>query len=174
MSAVRQVKGMKAIVLYSTRFGTTERVARSFESGLRDAGIATACANTQDVAPEALNQYDLICVGAPTEMFSASKPMKEFLDSIKDVDLSGKLGYAFDTKLDSRVSGSAAKYIEHALDDKGMRLVARRESAIVTNTKYSGKITGAILREGEEQRFAQLGLLVGNAAAEESAKLASR
>jgi flavodoxin len=164
---------MNAVVVFSSRFGTTEKIARSLERGLREANAQTTCTDVRSVAPESLKSCDLVCIGGPTEMFGASKPMKEFLKDTKGTDLSGKLGFAFDTKLDSRMSGSAAKYIEHALDDLGVRIIAPRESALVTNQKTKGQITGATLKEGEEGRFEKLGLLLGAMTAEEMAKLSS-
>jgi flavodoxin len=152
---------IKAIVIFDTRYGNTEKIARSFEAGLKEAGIQSVCVNARDVAIDSLKQYDLICVGAPTEGFTASKPMKEFLGKLKSTDLSGKYGFAFDTKLDWRFSGSAAKFIEKELSNLSLRIVAPRESAIVSALKERGAITGARLKEGEEERFKQVGLQVG-------------
>jgi len=164
---------MSAAVLFSTRYGTTEKVARAFETGLREAGMQTVCMNTQQVAPESLKQYDLICVGGPTEVFGATSAIKEFLKSASATDLEGKFGFAFDTKLDSHMSGSAAKYIEHSLDDQGLHMVAHRESAIVTTKKEGGKTVGAELRAGEEERFVQLGTDIGTKTAEAKALIGS-
>jgi flavodoxin len=100
---------MRACVVFDTRYGNAEKIARSFETGLKEAGIQTICVNAKDVAVDSLMQYDLICVGAPTEAFSASKSMKEFLGKLKSIGPTGKYGFAFETKLDSRFSGSAAK-----------------------------------------------------------------
>jgi len=61
------------------------------------------------------------------------------------------------------MSGSAAKFIEHALDDWGLHVIAERQSAIVTSRKDGGKIVGADLREGEEKRFEELGAKIGKA-----------
>jgi flavodoxin len=160
MAVKATAKGMTAAVFFSTRYGTTERVAKAIETGLTEAGMQTVCMNTQQVAPESLKQYDLICVGGPTEIFGATKPIKEFLRATAATDLEGKFGFAFDTKLDSRMSGSAAKYIEHALDDQGVHVVAHRESAIVRSRKEGGRIVGADLIDGEEERFVQLGVRV--------------
>lgn len=99
-------KGMSAAVLFSTRYGTTEKVARAFETGLNEAGMRTVCLNTHEVAPESLKQYDLICLGGPTEVFGATKTIKEFLKAAAGTDLEGKFGFAFDTKLDSHMSGA--------------------------------------------------------------------
>lgn len=150
--------------MFATRFGTTEVVARAFERGLRGAGMETLCARTGDVNPGSLNDWDLICLGGPTEVFTATKEVKGFLKSMGGFDMGGKFGFAFDTKLASRMSGSAAKYIEHALDDRGLRVIADRQSAIVTSRRDGGKIVGAYLREGEEERFEELGIRIGKAA----------
>jgi flavodoxin len=156
---------MKACVIFDTRYGNTEKTAKSFETGLKEAGIQTICVNAKDVAVDSLMQYDLICVGAPTEAFTASKPMKEFLAKLKSIDLSGKCGFAFDTRLDSRFFGSAAKFIEKELSNKGLQIIAPCESALVFSLKERGAVTGARLKEGEEKRFEQIGIQVGTAVA---------
>ena len=152
---------MSACVIFDTRYGNTEKIARSFETGLGESGIQTVCVNARDVAVDSLMQYDLICVGAPTEAFTASKPMKEFLAKLKSIDLSGKCGFAFDTKLDSRFFGSAAKFIEKELSNKGLQIIVPCESALVFSLKERGAATGARLKEGEEKRFEQIGIQVG-------------
>ena len=154
---------MRACVIFDTRYGNTEKIAKSFETGLKEAGIQTVCVNAKDVVVDSLKQCDLICGGAPTEWLTASKPMKEFLGKLKSVDLYGKYGFAFDTKLDAPLSGSAAKFIEKELKNLGLQVIAPRESAIVLSLKERGAITGARLKEGEEKRFEQVGLQVGAA-----------
>ena len=152
---------MRSCVIFDTRYGNTEKIARSFETGLGEAGIQTVCVNAKDVAVDSLKEYDLICVGAPTEWLTASKPMKQFLGKLKSTDLSGKYGFAFDTKLDAPLSGSAAKFIEKELKSVGLQIIASRESATVFGGK--GKEGSMRLKEGEERRFEQIGLHVGTA-----------
>lgn len=164
---------IKAIVIFDTRYGNTEKIAESLETGLKQAGVQTVCVNTKDVAVDSLQQYDLICVGAPTEAFTASKPMKEFLGRLKNTDLSGNCGFAFDTKLDSRLSGSAAKFIEKELINLNLRIIAPREAAIVFALKERGATTGARLKEGEEKRFEEIGLRVGTMIAQSGAQTVS-
>lgn len=157
---------MRAIVIYYTRFGNTERIAKSLERGLKEAGIQdVVCINAREAIPviDSLKQFDLICIGSPTEGFTAPKPLKEFLGTIKGRDLSGKYGFAFDTRIDSRLSGSAAKLIEKELMSQGLRIIAPRKSAIVFTLKERGSITGARLKEGENKVFEQIGLQIGNA-----------
>ena len=151
----------RAIVVFDTRFANTEKIAKSFEAGLKQAGIQTTCMNQREVSFESLKGYDLICIGAPTEAFSAFKSMKEFLSELKNFDLIGKYGFAFDTKIESRLSGSAAKYIEKELNNLGLQMIAPRESAIVSSQRHGGTITGATLKEGEDLRFEKVGVQVG-------------
>jgi len=148
---------MKSCVIYGSRYGNTEKIAKSLGAGLAAAGIETTCVNQTDARMEELTQYDLICFGTPTEMFSAYKPTKELLDRWSG-DLPGKFGFAFDTKVDSRFSGSAAKLIEKELAKHGLKIIAPRESAIVLTEKG---INGAHLKEGEEARFEQIGRELG-------------
>jgi flavodoxin len=148
---------MRSCVIYGSRYGNTEKIARSLEAGLRAAGVETICVNQTDVKVDALNQYDLLCVGAPTEMFTAYKPTKEFLAALS-VDLPGKYGFAFDTKIGSHFSGSASKLIEKELTGHGLKIIAPRESAIVFTEKG---VSGAHLKEGEEARFEQIGRELG-------------
>jgi flavorubredoxin len=150
---------IKAIIMFDTRYGNTEKIAKSLERGLNQTGIETVCVNTRDVTVDLLKQYDMIGVGAPTQFMTASRPMKKFLGKLKSMNLFGKYGFAFDTKFDSRMSGSAAKFIEEKLKNLGLEIIAPRESAIVFG--MNEKEGGAILKEGEETRFEQIGLRIG-------------
>jgi flavorubredoxin len=145
--------------MFDTRYGNTEKIAKSLERGLNQTGIETVCVNTRDVTVDLLKQYDMIGVGAPTQFMTASRPMKKFLGKLKSMNLFGKYGFAFDTKFDSHMSGSAAKFIEEKLKNLGLEIIAPRESAIVFG--MNEKEGGAILKEGEETRFEQIGLRIG-------------
>jgi flavodoxin len=167
----------RACVIFDTRYGNTEKVARALESGLAQSGIQTNCTSVKDLAIDSLNQYDLICVGGPTHNRTASKSMQAFLDSVADVKLLGKLGFAFDTRRESFLAGSAAKYIEVRLRRQGLDIINPSESAIIVSTgpqrkknefgdkdewkEWKHRNEG--LREGEETRFEQLGAHLGKA-----------
>jgi flavodoxin len=154
----------RAAVIYDSRYGNTEKIARSLEIGLRLAGFETVCTNAKETSSESLKEYDLIAVGAPTEKITASESIKEFLDRLKTdaPDLNGKAGFAFDTKLPYPLTGSAAKYIEKQLNKLGLSIIVSRESALVFYPK-GGKDKDVRLKEGEEKRFEDLGRQVGTA-----------
>jgi flavorubredoxin len=159
--------GLKSIIIYHTRFGNTERIAKSIEMGLKKASGRqdVVCINVTDVMAviDSVKEHDLICIGAPTEGFTAPKPIKQFLRKLKSIDLSGRYGFAFDTKVESRLAGSAAKFIEKELTSQGLQLIAARRSAIVYPVKEMGSISGARLKEGEDKTFEQVGLQLGTA-----------
>jgi len=150
----------KALVFFTSRYCNTEKISRSLTSGLEEAGIETVCANAANVPADSLRQYDLICVGAPTEKLTASQPIKEFLGKLRAIDLSGKFGFAFDTNFHLLLSGSAAKHIKKELERQGLQIIAPRESAVVFIPK-GGKECDVRLKEGEEKRFEDAGRHVG-------------
>jgi len=154
---------LKACVVFDSRYGNTEKIARSLESGIRGSGIETECLSSRDVKLERLRECDLVCVGAPTEAFTASKPIKDFIAKLEWVELSGKYAFAFDTRLDWRMPGSAAKFIEKRLERSGLLILAPRESAVVSTSRGRDGTKVTTLKEGEEQRFQQIGEQVGSA-----------
>lgn len=102
----------KALIIYDTKFGNTEKVARVLAEGMKKHGVNVDCIKIGEVNISKLGDYDLLAVGGPTHMLGLSKPMKGFLQKLEDVNISGKRAFAFDTKLKSRFAGSAGKRIE--------------------------------------------------------------
>ncbi|MDA4124359.1 MAG: flavodoxin family protein [Thaumarchaeota archaeon] len=154
-SNLQRTESKTAIVVYYTQFGNTEKIARSLTAGLDKAGAKTTCVSTAGVRPDSLKDFDIIVLGAPTQAFSAAKPMKEFIESLGRVEgLSGKSFFAFDTKLPSHFSGSAAKYIESQLERMGLRVALPRSSAIGRGGEFK-------LDQGEEERFEKIGIELG-------------
>ena len=153
---------MRAIILFDTLFGNTERIADSLAKGLHETGVEAKVLNIKESNPDDLLGYDLLVLGAPTQYFTASKPLKVFLEQLNGVDLNGMRGFAFDTKLDSRLSGSAAKFIEKKLGGLGVDIIRPRASAIVIGQKAKGDQVGdAVLKEGMEDLFESIGKELG-------------
>lgn len=151
---------MKAIVLFDTIYGNTERIARLLAAGLQESGVEAESVNIKEAQTDALAGYDLLALGAPTQYFTASKPLKAFLERLKGIELKGKKGFAFDTRLDSRLSGSAAKFIEKRLQELGFIIIRPRASALVMCEK-GARPEETILKEGMEERFESIGKELG-------------
>jgi flavorubredoxin len=142
----------KAIVVYDSKFGNTEKIAKAFSEGMRRNGLSVDCTKIDAVNPTKLADYDLLAIGAPTQAFSISGPMKDFLKKLEKVNLKGKDGFAFDTRLGNPLAGSAAKGIEKKLKEFQVTIVRPRASA---NIKTVGGKTG--LEENAEKEFEQIG-----------------
>lgn len=140
----------KAIVVYDSLYGNTEKVARALAQGLESGEIKTDLIQAGEIDVNRLQDYDLVLVGSPTHAWRPSKLVKEFLGRINESALSGKKAFAFDTKLSSRLAGSAAKHIEKALSKQGAEIVRVWMSAIVTGREGP-------LEEGTEKKFKDIG-----------------
>ncbi len=148
----------RGIVVYDSNFGNTERIAKTLALGLREKGAEINCVKIDQVDIEKLSDYDFIAIGGPTHIISASKPMKEFLERLKTVDLRGLKGFSFDTRNESRMNSrkwlmlenSAARVIEGTLRGAKVDIVKPRQSAIVEGREGP-------LHEGMEETFRKIG-----------------
>jgi len=140
---------MKAIVIYDTKFGNTEKIAKALVSGIEEHGIETDCIKVEDVEIDRLAEYELLIIGGPTHNRKASKPMEKFLGTLESVDIRGKRAFAFDTKRERRFAGSAAKNIEKRLKSLGLSIIRPYSSAIVKGRERP-------LEEGMEEMFKQI------------------
>ena len=69
----------KAIIVYDSRFGNTEKVAQSLAKGLETGGISTDLFRASDDLVSKLQEYDALLVGCPTHAWRSSKLVKEFV-----------------------------------------------------------------------------------------------
>jgi NAD(P)H dehydrogenase (quinone) len=88
---------MKALVLYYSRTGVTEKMARTIAQSLQEEGIPVDLFNVTQFPLESLPSYDLIVVGSPTYYGTMAAEVKKFLDeSVRfHGDLEGRIGGAF-------------------------------------------------------------------------------
>jgi menaquinone-dependent protoporphyrinogen IX oxidase len=148
----------RAIVLYHSLHGNTGKVAMSLAKGIEEAGIEVDCLSIGEVDITRLSEYDFVAIGGPTHVIRMSKPMKEFIEKIRSVDLRGKKGFAFDTRIHSRMNkkswggleNSAARRIEGKMKKMRIEIVRSRQSAVVDGTEGP-------LEEGTEEKFHQIG-----------------
>jgi flavorubredoxin len=140
----------KAIVIYDTQFGNTEKIAKALASGIKEQGVQVNCVKVDVVDVDKLAEYDLLAIGGPTTAFGVSKPMKDLLEKLGGVELRGKKGFAFETKVHFIFTGSAAKAIEGKMKGLGVSVVRPYSSAIVKGREGP-------LEEGEEETFKRIG-----------------
>jgi len=147
---------MKALVIYESFFGNTEKVAQAIGDALRNLMEVEVC-RVSEVKPEQLKEINLLIVGSPTRGFMPSPGIKSFIKSIPANRLQGIKAAAFDTRISEddakprvlrflmKLFGYAAEPISKKLRNKGAEIVIAPEGFCVKDTKGP-------LKEGELER----------------------
>lgn len=81
---------MKALVVYHSESGNTQKVAEAIASGL-----GTRAVSIEAVEAQELRGYDLICIGTPVNYCAPTKKVRDFIARMPS--MSGKRGAAFCT-----------------------------------------------------------------------------
>ncbi|MFX0020801.1 MAG: flavodoxin family protein [Candidatus Hermodarchaeota archaeon] len=121
----------KTLILYDSLFGNTKKVAMSLSRGLEAGGLHVDSSSIEKFDIGELNNYDIIGIGGPTHYHGASKKMKSFLKKIRNLKMEGKYGFAFETKGEFRLAGSAAKRITRYLNKTKVEIIHSTISGIV-------------------------------------------
>ena len=150
---------MKAMVVYDSAYGNTEKVAMAIGQALGSAGDVEA-KRVGNVKPEQLAGLTLLVVGSPTQKFRPLGTVSGFLKGIDNNGLKGVKVAAFDTRITEgevervrilaffvKIFGYAAKPIADRLVKKGGELAVPPEGFFVKGTE------GPLL-EGELDRAA--------------------
>ena len=83
---------MKALVLYDSMGGNTQKVAEGIATVARSAQIQTTSIKLSDSTDFDFFDYYLVCIGSPVIEWLPTKPMMEFLKKkLKDYRLSGDI-----------------------------------------------------------------------------------
>jgi len=86
----------KALIVYATRTGETQKIGELIAEGLRFSGIEVTMLNVKDVKNEKdLQGYDALIFGAPTYHGDMMQGMKTMLFIAEKAGLVGKVGGAF-------------------------------------------------------------------------------
>ena len=140
---------MKILVAYDSVSvnRNTEKVAKAMSDVLKEKGFDVDCLHVKDVDPTSVKNYDCVLAGSPTQAWRATEPITQFLDKFAKDEFSGKLAAAFDTQLQSRMSGNATKGIEKKLEKLGFKIVMPSLVSYV-----EGKMNEIHLKEGELEK----------------------
>lgn len=85
----------KAIIIYDSRTGNTEIMAKAIEQGMREAGVEVILKRATKATAADLKDVDAVVLGAPTYHKDMIASMKTFLFEMEKADLKGKVGAAF-------------------------------------------------------------------------------
>jgi flavodoxin I len=89
---------MKILVLYDSQYGNTQQIAQAVASQLGSPENATLL-RASEMNPAALNEWQLLIVGSPTQRFMATPALMAWLNGIPRDGLRGMQVAAFDTRL---------------------------------------------------------------------------
>lgn len=86
---------MKALVVYDSAFGNTQKIAEAIGAALIEAEVRHAA----QVKPEDLSGLECLVVGSPTQKMNFTGGMRDFLACIPPNGLAGIRVAAFDTRI---------------------------------------------------------------------------
>jgi flavodoxin len=144
---------MKTLVVYDSKYGNTEAVARVIGETLNCPQVRHAVA----VEPTDLLGLDLLVVGSPTQGGRPTKAIQKLLDEIPAQRLNHTRIAAFDTRIPARgfflraligLIGYAAPKIDAKLKARGGTRAVEPQGFLVTGTEGP-------LQDGELARAAQ-------------------
>lgn len=71
--------GLKALIIYWSATGNTEKVAGAIRQTLSRDGIEPVFKKVSEAADEELYDYDLVFIGAPTYMWQPPEPVQKYI-----------------------------------------------------------------------------------------------
>lgn len=148
---------MKALVVYDSFFGNTEKIAQTIGEALGSQGEVEV-RRVGEVQAEHLAGVDVLVVGSPTRAFRPTPAISNFLAGLPANGLQGVRVAAFDTGISAEDApsilrffikrfGYAAKPIADKMTRKGGKLAAPPEGFFVKGSEGP-------LKEGELERAA--------------------
>jgi len=148
---------LKALIIYDSRFGNTEKVARAIGEATTPLGEAKVV-QVGEANPLELSSIDFLIVGSPTHAGGATRAIKEFLRKIPANALENVRVASFDTRFSAKDKGIgirimlgifryAAGRIATILEYKGGYLATEPEGFIVEGNEGP-------LKKGELERAA--------------------
>jgi flavodoxin len=160
------VIAVKVLIVYESMYGNTAAIGRAIADGVRTGGAEVSLVGVDDAAADDALAGDLLVVGGPTHAHGMTRTAtrKTAIEDEKNRYEEPTMGpglrdwlgglhgdshpaTAFDTRFDgpAALTGSASKGIAKGLTRHGFRLVADRESFLVTkeNTLVDGELERA-------------------------------
>ena len=152
---------MKALVLYDSVFGNTEKVAQAISTALEEK-MESKTLQVKQASLSDLSGVDLLIVGSPTRAFTSTPDTKNFLKKIPAKSLANVKTAAFDTRMTQAMVNEAGKFlafmvnllgyaaepIAKKLQQKGGNQKIKPEGFYVTGTEGP-------LADGELERAAE-------------------
>lgn len=146
---------MKALVVYDTKTGMTEKIAVAIAAGIKESGAEAVLKKAEAAGEEDFKGADVWVVGAPTHIGGPTGEAKKALKMGLKAGASGKKGTSFDTRFASSKGGAADK-LERMMSEDGVKIVVPPQWFVVTATKGP-------LADGEEAKAKEFGVKIAAA-----------
>ena len=149
---------MKALVIYDTYFGNTEKIAQAIGEALKNKGEAKVVNVTQTGAAD-FNGVDLLIIGSPTRAFSATKSINSFIKKLDKNKYSDLQIAVFDTRADiTTVDSKFLEFMEKRAGyatDSMLKLLQKQGMQVADDTEgfFVDESEGP-LKDGETDRAA--------------------
>jgi flavodoxin len=147
---------MKALVVYDSFFGNTERIAQAIGAAIGGPDEVTVLP-VGEVGREQLAGLELLCVGSPTRGFRPSPAIQAWLKALPADSLRGVAVAAFDTRIavgdvHSRILPMMVRLFGYAAEPIGAALLKKGgEQALPPEGFYVAGTEGP-LKDGELAR----------------------
>jgi flavodoxin len=136
---------MKALVVYETYYGNTEKVAFAVARAL-GGGKEVNVVKCADYHPDMLHGIEQLVVGSPTRGFHHTEGIQKFLKDLPDGSLDGLRVASFDTRSDlsdvnvafqflMKKFGYAAEPVAKTLEQKGGKLTLQPEGFYIKDVQ---------------------------------------
>src|SRR3989304_6026561 len=95
---------MKALIVYDSLYGNTEKIARAIAAALAPSGEVKALRAGEANMSE-LESIDLLIVGSPTQGGRPTAAIRDFLNKVSEPAVRGVNVAAFDTRISTKLVG---------------------------------------------------------------------
>lgn len=149
---------MKALVVYDSVFGNTEKIAQAIGEALgTPEEVSTVRVGEMD--HDRLNGLDILVVGSPTRAFKSTPAVGTFLKELPANALSGIKVAAFDTRVaaeetNSKILKFMVKRFGYAAEPIAEKLAKKGGSPGIPPAGFIVEGTEGPLKEGELERAA--------------------
>jgi len=148
---------MKALMVYDTKYGMTEQVAKAIMKGMKESGVSEIVMKKVGDANEAdFKGSDAWIFGSPVHLGGATGDAKKALSTAIQTGANGKKGTAFDTRFAGYTGKGAAEKMMEKMEEAGTGKLAEPQPFVVLKTKGP-------LAEGEEAKATAFGKKIAEA-----------
>ena len=139
-----------AIIVYDTRSGNTEKMAKAIEEGMKESGVQVMLKRTVSAEVNDMADADAVVLGSPTYHHDMISSMKTFLFKMEKADLKEKVGAAFGSygwsgESVQMMTDTMKHIFEMNVIEPGLKLMRRPSGSSLEQCKDFGrKIAGKI------------------------------